>query len=581
MLLAAGQMAAAAGSATEANFELGLVGQYSDSQQTLGEGTTTFSTLSAGVRLRVNGFVIDPRFLRYTASLAGMVADVNDSGDTSYKRNTRSYSGTLDLFSSRMLSIGGAIAHGASETVGTAPSSAVGGIHDQRSAYARLNTRRVGFLQLSRQESVFKSTGSVSLRDQDRTVDRLEYRAPGGAKGRTLGLDLWRERSALGQLSAYQADRGVLRFGFDPTSRSQWRSRLSFNQQQIGFLEGNVGPPSRSVLLTNIYSRTYQNGGRVGASADLQQTESIETATRSAVLGGLYSRPIGTNLDLNTSGSVLVTMDDNQNSLDQYQATVGVGWNGQAGRWYLGVAPALSFSRSFVRVEPESNEENPLNRLGAIVSASAQRELWKGNFSATASYSDNQTSLKPAASDVPGGVTNFLGGIETARQTLRLVYDRALSDDLSAKLRADATHRTRVDVGRRAEDYSASLFLSGAWKKFNLNVAYSQGNSDTKIFSEDSPFTDFQFGTSNLSAGITWTPLHWLNASATVAEVRQTVQGVFSSHVNSHVVVSANYARLTFFARTSWVQVDGTNITPRTDRRLAVGVERTFGFGIW
>jgi hypothetical protein len=580
--LAASQMAAAAaGSATEANFELGLVGQYVDSDQNLGEQTTTYSTLSAGVRLRVNGFVIDPRFLSYSGSVAGLVADVNDSRDISYKRKTTSYSGALDLFSSRMLSIGGIITHGSSETVGTAPSSAVGGIYDHRSAYARLRSRRVGFLQLSRLESAFSATGSMSVRDRDRTVDRLEYRAPVAAKGRTLSFNLWRERSALGQLSAYQADRGLLRFGINPTSRSQWRSRLSFNQQQLGFLDDGVGPPSRSVLFNNNYTRTYQNGSRVGASADLQQTESIDTATRSAVVGGLFSRPLGTNLDFNTSGSVLFTMDDARNSLDQYSVSVGVGWSGKAGQWFLGVAPALSFSTSFVRIESDSNDTEPLKRLGAIVSASAQRELWKGNFSASAFYSDNQASLTPAASDVPGGVTNFLGGIETARQNLRLAYDRDLSDELSANLRFDATHRTRVDIGRRAEDSSASLVFSMNWRAFGLGLGYSQGDSDTSILSEDSPLTDFSFETSSMSASLTWTPLHWLNASATVSNLRRSVQGIFGSYTNSHAVVSAHYARLTFFARASWNQVDGTDIIPRTDRRVAVGVERSFNFGLW
>ncbi len=124
--IAACQMAAAAaGTATEAHFELGLVGQYSDSQQSFGEQRTTYSTLSAGVRLRVNGFVIDPRFLSYSGSVAGLVADVDDSRDNSYKRNTRSYSGSLDLFSSRMLSVGGAIAHSSSDTSGAAPPSAL------------------------------------------------------------------------------------------------------------------------------------------------------------------------------------------------------------------------------------------------------------------------------------------------------------------------------------------------------------------------------------------------------------------------------------------------------------------------
>jgi hypothetical protein len=573
--------AAATGSATGANFDLGLVGQYSDSEQTLGERTTTFSSLTAGLRLGINGFVIDPRFLSYSASVAGSLANVNDSRDTDYKRNTNSYSFSLDLFSSRMFSVGGIIAHGSSETVGTAPSSAVGGVYDQRSVYARLRNRRVGFLQLSRLTRAFNATGSESVRDQDRTVDRLEYRAPVGKKGRTLGVNLWRERSALGQLSFYQADRGLVRFGIEPTSRSHIRSRLSFNQQQIGFLEGEPGPPSTWVVLTNGYSRTYQNGSRVGASVDFQQSESFDTVTRSAVFGGLFSRPLGDDLDFNTSGSALVTMDDFGNSLDQYSAAVGVGWSGKAGPWFLGVAPALSFSRSFVRIESESNDREPLNRLGAIIFASAQRELWEGNFSANVSYSDNQASLTPPASDVPGGVTNFLGGIETARQSLRLVYDRELSGDLAANLRLDAGHRTRVDIGRRAEDYSASLLFSTSWRAFNFSMTYSQSASDTEISAEESPVTDFRFETSSLGAVLSWAPLHWLNASASVAEVRQSVQGVSSSYLNSHVMVSANYARLTFFARVSRVLTEGTNITTRTDQRLVVGVERTFNFGLW
>jgi len=560
MLLTASQVYAGSG----ATFDLGLAAEYLTDEQEIGQTTTERSNLQTIVALSVDGYIADPRFLTFRASIERALSRQETTAQEDTDVHETYYDGGVQFFSNRPVSLEFGAGRNRTDINGVPQGAVVDGVREYRQGALRARAGNWFKLGLRHRYQSFAADDPSTLRDEETAWSELRTSAAGGIANVSLQL-LWRENDLYDGLLLQEIGSGRFDLNLNWSNGMYWHTDVIGNLYRSAGESEEFSPWTENFLVRNFLRRNYSGRGFWELRADHQvvsfDVEKATTGVYSAQIVAPLARPLLFEAEVGYLDSELA----DGSGFTQPTAGVGLRWGRSYGGWWLAFNPRVSY----IRIDADDLE--PESSLSTFLTGTVRRNFRRGSVAVEGEYFDNQLSIPDYGPGDANLGRSFLLGLERERRAGRFLADYRPAPKIGFSLEADYRYRVRLD---RGEEVTEDLTRGRLTAYLGRLVLSATANKGELIGGELPTVTEIR------QLELTWNPWYWLVLDVLAQEERREVLQVAGTYSLAEAGIRINYARFSFYARYRENWVEETGVLNRRYRRIWAGVSRTFGFRV-